>query len=64
MATTLSLATKVRISAQDTIPGHSALSRLLTLPMKSKPLSVRFGLAAFSGCSPEVVFNSTDASQP
>ena len=61
MVTTESLATKVRISAQETMPGHSASRSFFTLSMKSKPLSVRFGIAFFSE---EVEFRSKDASQP
>ena len=64
MATMVSLVTKERTSAQDTTPGHSASSKLLTLSMKSKPLSVRFGGASFSAWLFEVVLIRTDASQP
>ena len=64
MVTTESLAIKVRTSAQETMPGHSASRRLFTLSMKSKPLSVWFGIAFFSGDWPEVEFRSRDASHP
>jgi len=65
VATTASLATKAITSAQETTPGHAASNRLLTLSMKSKPLSVTFGVANFSVWLPlEVVFRSRDASQP
>ena len=64
VATMESLATKARVSAQETIPGHSASRRLLTLSMKSKPLSVRFGVASFSAWLFDVEFTSTDPSQP
>jgi hypothetical protein len=64
VATMESLATKARVSAQETIPGHSASRRLLTLSMKSKPLIVRFGVASFSAWLFDVEFTSTDPSQP
>jgi len=65
VATTASLATKATMSAQETTAGQAASNRLLTLSMKSKPLSVKFGVATFSGwLLLEVVFKSTDASQP
>ena len=59
-----SLATKATISAQETMPGHSASTKLFTLSMKSNPLSVKFGAATFSVWFPEVKFKSTDPSQP
>ncbi len=64
MATIESLATKAMISAQETMPGHSASTRLFTLSTKSKPLSDRFGKASFSAWLFEVEFRSTDASHP
>lgn len=64
MATIESLATNAIISAQETTPGHSASSKLFTLSMKSKPLTVRFGGASFSAWFPEVEFTRIDASQP
>ena len=62
MATIESLATKAMISAQETMPGHSASTRLFTLSTKSKPPSDRFGRASFSAWLFEVEFRSTDAS--
>ena len=61
-----SLATKAMISAQETMPGHSASSKLFTLSMKSNPLTVKFGEASFSVWFPvlEVKFRRTDPSQP
>lgn len=64
VATMASLATNVIMSAQDTMPGHAVSTRLLTLSMKAKPLTVRFGVASLSAWFPEVAFRSTDASQP
>lgn len=63
MATIESLAARVRISAHETTPGHSASTRLFILSMKSKPLTVRFGGAFFSACW-LVEFRSTDPSHP
>lgn len=64
VATIESLATKVRASAQETTPGHSASRSFFTLSMKSNPLSVRFGVEAFSAWLPDVELISTDASHP
>lgn len=48
VATIESLATKVTISAHETIPGHSFSSRLFTPSIKPNPLIVKFGRANFS----------------
>lgn len=64
MTTMESLATKARMSAQETMPGHSASTTLFTLSMKSKPLRVRFGVPSFSAWLLEVESIRTDPSQP
>lgn len=64
VTTTESLATSAMMSAQETIPGHSASTAAFTLSMKSKPLRVWFGVAVFSAWVLEVEFRRTDASQP
>lgn len=66
VATIESLATKVTISAQETMPGHSFSSRLFAPSIKPNPLIVRFGIANFSVWLPEleVKFSKIDASQP
>jgi hypothetical protein len=62
-ATTPSLAATARMSAQETIPGHTASTCALMLSKTSKPLGFRVWFGIWF-CSPDVSFSRTDASQP
>ena len=61
---TESLATKAKISAQETTPGHVFSSWLLILSITSNPAKDWFGTASFSAELFAVESNSTEASQP
>ena len=64
-ATTESRAATARMSAHDTVRGHSASSRALMVSMTPNPLSdPAFGPALFSPVKLPVSSSRTDASQP
>lgn len=61
---TASLATKAKISAQETTPGHFFSTADLAASITSKPLTDRFGAASFSAWLLLVEFKSTEPSHP
>jgi len=64
MTPTASLAVRAIISAQETIPGHSASRRDLMRSIKSNPRRVLFGTPDFSAWLVLVELIRTEASQP
>ena len=62
-ATTESRAATARMSAQETIPGHTASTCALMLLTTVKPLGFRLKFGPWV-CSPDVSFSRRDASQP
>jgi hypothetical protein len=64
-ATTESRAATARMSAQETVPGHTASTFALMLSMTPKPLmDPTLGNAVCSPVKVAVSFSNTDASQP
>lgn len=62
-ATTASLATIVKISAQETTPGHAISKADFTFSIIWNPRRLKFGNAFFSASLVEE-FNNTEPSQP
>ena len=61
---TASLAMRASKSAQETVSGHAFSTAALTLSMKLKPRSVRFGFASFSAVLFAVESRRTEPSHP
>lgn len=63
--TTESLAARVKMSAQETVEGHSLSNAALIASMTSNPLAeLRFGFDPFSLMMFSLLSNSNEASQP
>ncbi|CAA6653935.1 unnamed protein product [Spirodela intermedia] len=60
----LSREAKVRISAQETTPGHAASMASLAASITSRPRRVKLGIASFSDWLSGVESRSTEASHP